>query len=276
MKKITLLFITLLFSVIATSQNIIKNGGFETRTGESWADDWTFESGNDIESSIHKEGSKAARLTSQNGFVFAIYQTGYTDQDFGVFKRHEVEANVTYKLTYWVLDNTNKSTLHHKVRWLDDNESYISVSNQDELSKPAESSKDNSDWKKIEVTGKSPSNAKYVALFFYAKQEANGSGKSVYLDEVSFEKEQTASIDKSLLNSTTCYYNPNTKNIRITTNEAVKIETIKIFNVLGKEVFTKKENNTSRQTIAAPIHKGVVIVHLKTNRGIFTKKIIIN
>lgn len=276
MKKITLLFTTLLFSTIVTSQNIIKNGGFETRTGESWADDWTFESGNDIERRIHKKGSNSARLTSQNGFVFAIYQTGYTDPDFGMFKRHEVEPNATYKLTYWVLDNTNRATLKHKVRWLDKDEKYISVNNQDELSNPTESSQDNANWKQIEVTGKAPSNAKYVAIFFYAKSETGGGGKSVYLDEVSFVKDgRTASIDKNLLKSTICFYNPITKNIHIAVNPSTKIEYINIFNVLGKEIFTTT-NNTSQQIIPAPISNGVAIIHLTTNKGILTKKIIIN
>lgn len=273
MKK-TVLLISLFFATIAMSQkNIIKNGGFEKRTGEPQADDWVTESGITRSKKIKYKGEYSMQLASQSGFTFTISQSGYTDADLQSFVPHKVKPNTTYTLTYWVMDNTDKATLKHKVRWKNEDGDYIA--SKSELSSPKNGSTNNSKWKKITATAKSPAGAKEVSVFFYAVPE-KGSGQSVYLDEVKFYEVEKASINKEVLDkNTVCYYNSKTKRIKIEVRKNLKIEEIAIYDITGKKLF-KTNKTENKMEIPIQTKTEVTIVNIKTNKGMVTKKIIIN
>lgn len=279
MKKFTL-FILFIFGLINAQENIIKNPGFEIRTGEPQADDWISSSGVDRHKGVQKAGEYSMRMTSQQGFLVDMYQDGYTDSDIGVYVYHKVTPETYYTLTYWVLDDTEKAELRHKVVWLDKNRSPISVTGEDPLANPTETSVNHNEWKEVKATSKTPKNAKHVSIKFYVGSESGNSGGSIFIDELSLVKGGTSSVnDIQWRNNAICYYNPSSQTVNVNIQGDITINTIEIFNTLGKRLIQSnninKKNNIKIKLNDA-IRDGLYIVRITSNKGIYTKKILIS
>lgn len=275
MKRTILLFSLFITVVSIAQENILKNGGFEDRTGDPQADNWISNGTIDRYEKKRKEGKASMRLTSQYGFFYVLSQGGYREE--GDFIDYEIKPNTPYTLTYWVLDDTDKAKLHYKVQWKDTDKKIIKVTEKDPLANPQKASEDNAEWKKITVTSVSPANAKHFLLNFYAKGQ-NGAGGSIYLDKVSFQEGATASINENVLEreNIACYYNASTQKINIALKNNTKVKDIKIYNVLGKKISEiSKLQSTNRIYVQKPIEAGICIVRINTAKGIYTQKIII-
>lgn len=278
MKKFTL-FILFIFGLINAQENIIKNPGFEIRTGEPQADDWISSSGVDRHKGVQKAGEYSMRMTSQVGFLVDMYQDGYTDPDVGVYVYHKVTPNTYYTLSYWVLDNSDKAELKHKVVWLDKNRSPINISGEDPLANPTETSVNHNEWREMKATSKTPENAKYASIKFYVGSESGNSGGSIFIDELSFIKGGTSSVnDIQWGNNAICYYNPSSQTVSVKVQADMLINNIEIFNRLGQQIIesynTHKQNEVELK-INNAIKEGVYIVRISTNKGNYTKKILI-
>ncbi len=71
--------------------------------------------------------------------------------------------------------------------------------------------------------------------------------------------------------------NPSSEEINIQFPEAIKVETISIYDVLGKEVFIKKIEASKTKLVLKPnLVKGIYMVKVDSNKGQVSKKIIIN
>lgn len=278
MKKITL-FILFTFGLINAQENIIKNPGFEIRTGEPQADDWISPSGVDRYKGVQKTGEYSMRMTSQQGFLVDMYQDGYTDSDIGVYVYHKVTPETYYTLTYWVLDDTEKAELWHKVVWLDKNRNPIPVTVEDPLANPTETSVNHNEWKEVKATSKSPENAKYISIKFYIGSENENSGGSIFIDELSFIKGGTSSVnDIKWENHAICYYNPSSQTVNVKVQGDIIINNIEIYNTLGQKIIESYKTHMQNEVelnINNSIKEGIYIVRISTNKGNYTKKILI-
>jgi len=79
-------------------------------------------------------------------------------------------------------------------------------------------------------------------------------------------------INENEINNITLYPNPTHNYINITTQNGVSINTIKIYDVLGRLVFTK--NNPQNQLDISSLANGLLFVQLETEKGVLIKKII--
>ncbi len=72
------------------------------------------------------------------------------------------------------------------------------------------------------------------------------------------------------------YPNPTANEINIQFSENQNVENISIYDVLGKEVFTKKIESSESKVILHPnLSKGIYFLKMNSNKGKFNKKVII-
>ncbi len=84
------------------------------------------------------------------------------------------------------------------------------------------------------------------------------------------------SIDEELLNNLILYPNPTANDINIQFAENQNVESISIYDVLGKEIFTKKvEASETNITLRPNLSSGVYFLKINSDKGQFSKKIII-
>ncbi|MEO9569557.1 MAG: T9SS type A sorting domain-containing protein, partial [Polaribacter sp.] len=104
--------------------------------------------------------------------------------------------------------------------------------------------------------------------------------EGVYTDRffLAFTPTSTLSIDNVLTNYTSVYNDNVNKEIIISKNETITIEKVKLYNILGKKVNLWKINEqkeTFNLKINNKLTSGIYVVKLETNKGIISKKIII-
>ncbi|WP_159950943.1 MBG domain-containing protein [Polaribacter septentrionalilitoris] len=95
-----------------------------------------------------------------------------------------------------------------------------------------------------------------------------------------FNKNETLSInDKTLLNKIKSHYNRSSKEIVVSTNDSIEIQKIKLYSILGKEVFkwqTQNSRSSEKRLNVSKLSKSVYILKVETNKGKYIKKLIIN
>ncbi len=72
------------------------------------------------------------------------------------------------------------------------------------------------------------------------------------------------------------YHNKNTKELIIDKEPEIRITSISLFNILGKKISMKYDQETNVNKIRLPIHrfsKSIYIIKITTNKGIYTKKV---
>ena len=99
------------------------------------------------------------------------------------------------------------------------------------------------------------------------------------IDDNRFElvfQNTTLSNDDFQMNGISLFFNIENQSLQINNLENKLVETVKLFNIIGQEVF-QQELNSIETSIQIPIHvaKGVYIVNLKAAEKTMTKKIII-
>lgn len=98
-----------------------------------------------------------------------------------------------------------------------------------------------------------------------------------YLDRYSlvFLPQESLSVSDDKLLSIGVFYD-GTKHIVLNNTARVKIESIKIFNVLGQEVLSRNKNLNNKDKLQIPFNqsKGIYIANIKTSNGKLTKKIL--
>lgn len=94
-----------------------------------------------------------------------------------------------------------------------------------------------------------------------------------------FDKSETLNTDKILSNQLTSYYNKNSKEIIIKTNDGIEIHKMRLYSILGQEIRTWETNNkinSEEKLNVGKLSKNVYIIKVETNKGKYTKKLIIN
>ncbi len=104
-----------------------------------------------------------------------------------------------------------------------------------------------------------------------------GKGSSVTYEDVAPAGGTLAVEDNAFIDSgIQIYPNPTANEINIQFPETIKVETISIYDVLGKEVFTKRiEVSESKVTLKPNLSKGVYFLKIASDKGVISKKIII-
>ena len=99
------------------------------------------------------------------------------------------------------------------------------------------------------------------------------------IDDNRFElvfQNTTLSNDDFQMNGISLFFNVENQSLQINNLENKLVETVKLFNIIGQEVF-QQELNSTESVIQIPVDlsKGVYIVNLKTEEKVISKKIII-
>lgn len=103
-----------------------------------------------------------------------------------------------------------------------------------------------------------------VLVMFEGGAEA---GADFYLDNIRFIYEEVGVAENTNLQFN-LYPNPTSSLVNIVTTE--KIETVQIFNSIGELVQVENTNNFS----VADLPNGIYFIHLKTNDGVFTQRLV--
>lgn len=90
-----------------------------------------------------------------------------------------------------------------------------------------------------------------------------------------FNNGEMSVIDSNLANSIQVYPNPVKDQFFVVGNDGAKIQEVQIINSLGQTVMKQKANNTSIQLNLTHLSKGFYIAQIWTNKGIVSKKILV-
>jgi predicted transcriptional regulator len=97
-----------------------------------------------------------------------------------------------------------------------------------------------------------------------------------FIDENALPENASLSTTDNELNTTVVNYLRNTKELYINTNSTQNIKNIRIYSILGKELFVKSNVNTREIKIPmAYLNTNYGIVSVETDKGITSKKVIL-
>ncbi|WP_299887190.1 T9SS type A sorting domain-containing protein [uncultured Lacinutrix sp.] len=112
---------------------------------------------------------------------------------------------------------------------------------------------------------------------FQMKFAANGAGSTVpvdiYLDNVYFWKSSTLGTEEFSVDTFNVFPNPTGSNWTIKSNNTI-INTIEIFDTLGKKVLSIKPNVDKVDVDASNLNSGLYFARIATNKGINTIKLV--
>jgi hypothetical protein len=239
MKKFTLLFLTLLISSIGFSQNLVVNGDFQTGAIGDLVESWAG----------YKNRIAIDDITTSN--VGQI-----ENSDGSLFQLIDVTAGETYDVSF-------------KYRWLssgDASKVVLTARVKDELGtgKPNLNFTDNTsgftfntgldEWFEASFSVTIPSGVAQIRLLFF-KENGN---KPVNLDDVSFTKASTTSVDDLKQFNFSVYPNPASNNLNLSASK--NIDSVEIFNLIGQKVMTVIPNSNTTSINVSSLNSGVYIV----------------
>jgi hypothetical protein len=262
MKKnyIFTLLLTFCICSITIGQETLLNGGFENWDDDNSPTDWT-----KVEN-ITKES------TEFHGGTFSAKHLGGT-KDLGQTITGIVAGN-SYTITIWykVIENDGTDARIWSY-WKDSSNANVTDAATDAaLRGPDNNYLDNNGgvWTKYEVSVTAPAEA--TGLYFELRTY---SGATVYWDDLSFTKNATASIKENTIEGFSTYPNPINSG-EFTVSSASSIEkTVKIYSVIGKDVFTEKFTGHSKKLEVSFLNKGIYILKVTEGDKIATQKLVI-
>ena len=112
---------------------------------------------------------------------------------------------------------------------------------------------------------------------FQMKFAANGAGSTVpvdiYLDNVYFWKSSTLGTEEFSIDAFNVFPNPTENNWTIKSSNTI-INTIDVFDVLGKKVLSIKPTIDEVEIDASNLNSGLYFAKIATNKGINTIKLV--
>jgi hypothetical protein len=91
---------------------------------------------------------------------------------------------------------------------------------------------------------------------------------------------KTLSIDDQLLNQNiNLFYNKNSESININVTSDITVEKAELYNLIGQRINVWNSSNFKQNKVSLPVRNkpsSVYIIKLKTNKGLYTKKLIID
>jgi hypothetical protein len=253
MKKITLLFLTLLISSIGFSQNLVVNGDFQTGAVGDPVESW---------------GGYKNRIAIDDITTSNVGQI--ENGDGSLFHLIDVTPGDTYDVSF-------------KYRWLSSggaSDAVLIARVKDDLAsgKPNLTFTDNSDgftfstnldeWLTADFSVTIPSGVTKIRLLFF---KPNGN-KPVNLDDVTFTKSSTASLESLQQFNFSAYPNPVDNNLTISASE--EVEKIEIFNLLGQKVINISPNSGNTQIDVTTLANGIYMLRATVNSKKGTYKFI--
>jgi hypothetical protein len=253
MKKITLLFLTLLISSIGFSQNLVVNGDFQT-------------------------GAIGDPVESWGGYKNRIAVDDITTSNVGQIENGDGSL-------FYLIDVTSGETydVSFKYRWLSSggaSNAVLIARVKDELGagKPNLDFTDNSngftfstnldEWFDASFSVTIPDGVTKIRLLFF---KANGN-KPVNLDDVSFTKSSTASLENLQQFNFSAYPNPVNNSLNISASE--NVEKVEIFNLLGQKVINVLPNSSKTQIDVTTLNSGIYMLRATINGKKGTSKFI--
>ncbi len=104
-----------------------------------------------------------------------------------------------------------------------------------------------------------------------------GKGSSVKYEDVAPKGSTLATAEFQNTVDVTISPNPTATEINIQFPEAIKVENVSIYDVLGREVFTKSINLSKNMISITPhLTKGIYMLKIASEKGALSKKVIIN
>jgi|TARA_B110000908_G_C10070504_1_gene364860 hypothetical protein len=242
MKKITLLFITLLISAVGISQNLIQDGTFDTQTGV-----------------INSTSSPWAGFTAQ------VLPSTHAD-DPNTANANNGEASI-YQVVTVVPGETYKFLFDYK--WIGTGNYVMTVRVKDDLA----AGRPNLDliggtssngftlgttpntWVRgATFSLLAPAGVTQVRLLFYK----TGNNRPVRLDNISMVKDATASVEDFAKFNFSHYPNPTTNELNISASK--NIEKIEIFNLIGQKVISSLPNINKTKVNVSSLNTGIYIM----------------
>ena len=93
------------------------------------------------------------------------------------------------------------------------------------------------------------------------------------VDDYVFGAYASLGVDDLKISGATVYPNPTTNSWNVSTNN-VRIDSIKVFDILGKQVISLQPNTMTSTIDATTLTPGVYVTKIKTELGVETKRLI--
>lgn len=253
MKKITLLFLTLLISSIGFSQNLVVNGDFQTGAigdpVESWGGFKNRIAVDDITT------SNVGQVENGDGSLFHLIDVTPGDTYDVSFKYRWLGSGGAANAVLTARVKDELASGRPNLDFTDNSNGYTFSTNLDE-------------WLTADFSVTIPSGVTKIRLLFF---KPNGN-KPVNLDDVSFTKSSTASLENLQQFNFSAYPNPVNNSLHISASE--NVEKVEIFNVLGQKVINVLPNSSKTQLDVATLTSGIYMLRATINGKKGTSKFI--
>jgi hypothetical protein len=251
MKRVVFLVLCLFLSIIANSQNLISNSGFENWSKPDKPAGWT-----------NAQGCLKDSVFIQSG-TYSCRQEGTTvSRDLG--QKFVVRPNTQYRFT--VLYKTGAETSGNGCRiwcsWLDNNQTGIS----DPVVHSGYLKSDN--WQKYEAVVASPEGAGYFYLLVRTLPNS-----TTYWDDFIFEEDIVSSEKEATIQKIRIYPNPAHDYVII--SNIHQLQQIDILNITGFSVWSEEFQDEDEVEIpVSGLPNGIYIVRIHATGKIITRRII--
>lgn len=278
-KKITLL-VALFIATISYGQNLISKGDFEDLPAPA---EITVTAGADYWYTTNQSGNPRAAVATDGSNNYGVLKniSGLSR----LYYRFDVVSGKTYKLTLKVADQVdNDKELTVTVRSQDNTqlEAFVPNSQSNILdvvrdALPAVNgafaiSHTTMDATLTEHSVNFIATSTETVNVWFQKNKTSATGGEVYLDDVVFEEDLTASIDD--LKKFNFSYAPNPTKDFVRLSAASSIKDVKVFNLIGQEVLQATYNSRNPSIDISDLTAGVYVMKVAIDDSIGTFRII--
>ena len=276
-KKFTLL-LAVLMATISYGQNLITYGDFEDLTAPA---DITVTAGTDYWYTTNQAGSPRAAVATDGSNNYGVLKniSGLAR----LYYKFNVVSGTTYKLTLKVADQTdNDKELVVTVR---SGSTQLlafvpgSQSNGDDVVRDGDGTNTafaiafaTMDATLTEHSVNFTANDTQEVAIWFQKSKTTSTGGEVYLDDVVFEVDATASIED--LKKFNFSFAPNPAKDQLRLSAVNPINEVKVFNMLGQEVLRRSYNEREAFINVSNLIEGVYVMKVNIGDSVGTFRII--
>ena len=268
MKKnyIFTLLIAICLTTVSFGQEMLKNGGLENWDDDTTPTDWE-----------KAESLTKTSVEAHSGSFSAVREGGSGTKDLSQ-TISGITPGASYTLSFWykvTAGDGDDARVWSNWKAGSDNVYHTGDVNDrstDPLRGPSDGYMDNNGgvWTKYTVELTAPANVD--AFYFEVRSYLNS---TTYWDDLSFMNNGTASVKNNTIEGFATYPNPVTnKSFTITSNSADQKE-VKIFNVLGKQVFASNFSGSNFNVNIPTISAGLYVLKVTEGTKTATSKLVI-
>ncbi|MFK8061357.1 MAG: T9SS type A sorting domain-containing protein [Polaribacter sp.] len=270
MKKITLLFALLTVSISYGQTNLFVNGDFETgvTSGTGWNDGVATYSyvteAVQLNGTLGANASYTVDVAAQNGTYYGVKKSGSS----AFIQLVDVTVGKTYEVNFWFYNSYDTNTIMAKIRNFtgDVNGSFLNITpivpdsgaNATNPQNYGTKQADGRIWKEAKFSFTVPTGITKIKFQYWS-----GDTGFNFMDNASMVEQTTASVENLKQFSFKSYPNPVNNSLNITAKET--IDNVAIYNLLGKEVFSKAVNSNKTTIDTSTLSKGIYILKSTIN-----------